>query len=75
MGPPIKKLEFEKDTLGPHNIIGGKCSAEATELCKDCTEPLQEDGVHNCGGDFVSTAKNSTRQETRKYVENIRKID
>ena len=25
MGPPIIELEFQKDTLYPHIIIGGEC--------------------------------------------------
>ena len=41
------------------------------ELCRDCTEPLQEGRAHNCERFFASTAKNPTRQETIKYIENI----
>ena len=43
MGPPIIELEFKKDTLDPHIIIGGesiqqKAKRERPILCERCLQ-------------------------------------
>ena len=92
MTTDFKKLEFEKDILDPHIVIGGKyiqirMKREKLTLCERCLqfgylkeycrgngelckEPLRESGVHSCGEDFCLYCKETTKQETRKYVEN-----
>ena len=37
-----------------------------SELCKDCTEPLWESEVHNCGGDFCLYCKETHRTGNKK---------
>ena len=74
MGPPIIKLEFEKDTLDPHVIIGGesiqlKMKKERPTLCERCPKTSAENAQSLCkkeectimGGIFASTANNPTR--------------
>ena len=86
-GPPIIELELNKETLDLHIIIGGhptKNEKEEPTLCVRCFQfghpkkfcrsnrELCRKKLLNWRGIFAFTAKKKpTRQETRKYVENI----
>ena len=90
-------LEFEKDIMDPHIIIGGenirlRMKKEKPTLFERClqfghqkstaevTRNLAQTAQNICRreectiaeGTFASNAKNHIRQETRKYVENIK---
>ena len=43
------------------------------ELCKDCIEPLQNGGVHNCGGNFCPYCKTSHKIGDKKTCEEYKK--
>ena len=91
LGLPIIELEFEKDTLDPHIIIGRECiqlrmKREGPtlckrclqfgppqkqyrgnrDICKDCTEALQECGVYNSRGDFCLQCKETHKAGDKK---------
>ena len=80
MGPPIIELEFEKDILDPHEIIGGEkfrlqMKKERPTLCERCLQvghPKKFCRREECTiveGTFASTAKKTHKTGDKKICE------
>ena len=65
------RMKKERLTLSERCLQFGQprkyCRSDR-KLCTNFTEHLQEGRMHNCRGKFAYTAKNHTRQETKKNM-------
>ena len=68
MDPPIIELEFEKDTLNPHIIIGGeniqlRMKKERSTLCEDFYCSDTQKSTAEVTGNSAHTVQNICRRE------------
>ena len=74
MGPPIIELEFEKDTLDSHIIIGGEniqlqLRKERPTLCERCHQLGHPESTAEVTGNSAQTVQNNCRREECTIVE------